>query len=188
MLKCVDMNHMKDAPTAAFWATLAVGGSQLVIPFLEMIGGYCPTLTLLQLQAAALTLAFDGGMSWGLVSKDKLPAAWEDLRWTLVPPGVALLALALPYPLGFLTAAAGTVASLYLDLRSCLYPRWAMALKLYKTLTTVTGLLLAMAAYVLFHNRNKGKKEDDDDNIKDQETPNKEEVTASDVAGKGRIQ
>uniref|UniRef100_A0A1B6L5C2 Transmembrane protein 69 n=1 Tax=Graphocephala atropunctata TaxID=36148 RepID=A0A1B6L5C2_9HEMI len=160
MLKCVDLNNLKDAPAPDFWTGIAAGGTQLFIPFLELVGGYSPVLTLLQLNLAAVTLGYFSGVKWGLAlsNNPEPPPTWDTMRWCLLAPTIAVIGLQLPYALGFPTVAAGVVTSLYLDLKSCAYPPWGLAMALYSTLTTVTGLMLALMAYVLFHNREKEKK------------------------------
>uniref|UniRef100_A0A1B6GF93 Transmembrane protein 69 n=1 Tax=Cuerna arida TaxID=1464854 RepID=A0A1B6GF93_9HEMI len=183
MLKCVDLSDLKDAPPPAFWAGVATGGSQLFIPFLELVGGYSPVLTLLQLNLAAMSIGYFSGVKWGLaLSKNPVPTpSWDTMRWCILPPAMALSGLLLPYPLGFLTVASGMITSLYLDLKSCAYPPWALAMALYMSLTTVTGLLLALTAYVLFHNKEKEKKK----KIKDKAVDGDEHGDDGPDSGKG---
>lgn len=164
MLKCVDLAHLKDAPSTAFWPALVIGKMQVIIPLLELIGGYCNTMTIFQLHLAAVTVVFFGGVKWGLaVSKNPVPqATWDTAKWILIPNAIALLGLQLPYPLGFLTVAGALVSALYLDLKSCAFPPWANATRLFITVTTLAGLLMALIAYLLFHNaeNEKNKKEE----------------------------
>lgn len=160
MSRCIDLNDLKDAPPPVFWISMATVAAQLGIPFLEVIGGYSPIMTYLQLYIAAASLAWNGGQTWGLaMSKNNKPtASWDAMNMSLIPTGFAILGLLLPYPLGFLTIASGQITSLYLDLKSCVYPPWAIAAKFLVVLSSTVGLLLALTGYVLFHNRDNAKK------------------------------
>lgn len=160
MTRCIDLNDLKDAPPPTFWVAMATVAAQLGFPFLELVGGYSPIMTYLQLYIAAAGLAWNGGQTWGLAMSQspKPTASWDAMNMSLIPTGFAILGLLLPCPLGFLTIASGLVTSLYLDLKSCVYPPWAIAAKFLVVVSSTIGLLLALMAYVLFHNRENAKK------------------------------
>ncbi|XP_054269219.1 uncharacterized protein LOC128990713 [Macrosteles quadrilineatus] len=166
MLKCVDLNDLKDAPPPAFWLAFGVGATQVVFPLVEIIGGYSDTITFYQLNLAASSVAVLSGIKWGLaVSNNPIPKPdFDTLKLVMGPTYVAMLGLLLPTALGFPTVAAALVSSLYLDLKSCAFPPWANATRLFLTVSTLSGLAMAWFAYLLFHEgKNQKKREEKKD-------------------------
>ncbi|XP_054269343.1 uncharacterized protein LOC128990788 [Macrosteles quadrilineatus] len=160
MLNSVDLDHLKDAPPPAFWLAFGIGATQVVLPLLEIIGGYSDTVTFYQLNLAASSVAVLSGIKWGLaVSNSPIPKPdFDTLKLIMAPTYVAILGLSLPTALGFPTVAAALVSSLYLDLKSSAFPPWANATRLFLTVTTLSGLAMAWFAYLLFHEGENEKK------------------------------
>lgn len=158
-LKNINLEDMKDAPHEAFWTSMVVGGSQLFIPLFELLTGYSPVLTFLQLHTAVITIGFMGGLTWGEILEKKITPGYMKYVLGLAPPALAITGLLLPYPLAFPMVGAGMIGSLAMNLRSGVHPPWSQALQMFTTMATVVGLLLALLAYIIFHNRQKSKKE-----------------------------
>lgn len=154
-LKKINLEDTKDAPQEAFWTTMAVGGSQLSIPLFELLTGYCPNLTFMQLHMAILTIGFMGGLTWSKILQKDIKPGYMKYVWGIGPAALSITGLLLPGPLSFLTVGAGMVGSLAMNLRSGVHPPWSQGLQMLTMMTTVGGLLLALMAYLMFHNREK---------------------------------
>lgn len=149
ILMTINLGEMRSAPTNYFWFNMLGAAAFFAPPMLSMIGGYSPLLTGLELGYGAAYLSFLGGMKWMHYASSE-DVAWDNVGQSIVPPVVAITGLILPTVLAYPVIIVGTLATLYMDIISNIYPPWGNALRLFVTTVAVISMFLMLIGHILF--------------------------------------